>query len=84
MKNYLKTEDYRNAISGEGELSHEWNDKPHRLIFDLCSEVERLQLILIENNLIEDVFMTSKGPFNDPYQEFIKPNIEKIKNTLNH
>jgi hypothetical protein len=34
--------DYRNAPSGMGPLANQWRDKPHRLIYDLCSEVERL------------------------------------------
>lgn len=40
------TEDYRNATSGEGafgSLGYEWSDKPHRLVYDLCGEVDRLR-----------------------------------------
>lgn len=37
---------YRQAPSGIGPLAHEWSDKPHRLVYDLASEVERLQGIL--------------------------------------
>jgi hypothetical protein len=33
---------YRNAPSGVGPLAATWKDKPHRLIYDLCREVERL------------------------------------------
>ncbi len=36
------TEDYRNAPSGIGPLAAEWKDKPHRLVYDLAREVERL------------------------------------------
>lgn len=39
----INTQDYRLAPSGEGPLAHEWKDKPHRLIYDLCGEVERLK-----------------------------------------
>ena len=39
---------YRFAIGGEGELAGEWADKPHRLVYDLASEVERLQGVLLE------------------------------------
>ena len=39
--------DYRMAPSGEGPLAAEWKDKPHRLIYDLCSEVDRLEAELI-------------------------------------
>lgn len=35
--------DYRLAPSGEGPLKNEWRDKPHRLIYDLVGEVERLR-----------------------------------------
>jgi hypothetical protein len=34
--------EYRNATSGIGPLAHEWDDKPHRLVFDLINEVKRL------------------------------------------
>jgi hypothetical protein len=36
------TEDYRQAPSGNGPLASEWEDKPHRLVYDLCSKVEAL------------------------------------------
>lgn len=78
---YLNTEIYRKAIFNEGELAPEWNDKPHRLVFDLCSEIERLQLILIEKDVLS-VFTTQQEVFNNPYEEFIKPNIDKIKDAL--
>jgi len=39
----LNIEDYRNAPSGIGPQADEWNDKPHRLIYDLCAEIERLR-----------------------------------------
>lgn len=29
--------DYWMAPSGEGELAYEWEDKPHRLLYDLIS-----------------------------------------------
>ena len=41
----FNTKAYRLAPSGEGEHAFTWNDKPHRLIYDLCGEVERLQAI---------------------------------------
>jgi len=37
---------YREAISGVSDseqLNHDWEDKPHRLVYDLCNEVEKLQ-----------------------------------------
>lgn len=48
----LNTADYRLAPGGEGPLAATWRDKPHRLIYDLCAEIERLRLeldILDEN-----------------------------------
>lgn len=33
---------FRLAMSGEGDRAHEWEDKPHRLIYDLCEELERI------------------------------------------
>lgn len=44
----LDTEAYRDAVAGVGRnefgtLGYNWVDKPHRLVFDLCREIERLR-----------------------------------------
>lgn len=39
----LSTQDYRKAVANEGPHALNWSDKPHRLIYDLCSEVEQLR-----------------------------------------
>lgn len=36
-------QDYRNAPSGTGPLAAEWADKPHRLVYDMAAEIERLR-----------------------------------------
>ncbi len=41
------TNEYRIDPGGDGEHAFDWKDKPHRLIYDLCGEVERLQAIEI-------------------------------------
>ena len=38
----------RRAVSGGGDFADEWNDKPHRLIYDACREIERLTAIIEE------------------------------------
>ena len=38
----------RRAVSGEGDYADEWDDKPHRLIYDVCREIERLTAIIEE------------------------------------
>lgn len=46
MRGGATTDDYRNATKGEGgfgSLGYEWDDKPHRLIFDLCGEIDALR-----------------------------------------
>lgn len=51
MRKDKSTDDYRNACSGEGEfgsLGYEWADKPHRLVYDLCGEVDHLRTLLNE------------------------------------
>ena len=40
------THDYRLAPSGEGPHAHDWKDKPHRLVYDLSSEVDTLKRLL--------------------------------------
>jgi len=36
----------RRAPSGGGDLVDEWNNKPHRLIYDACREIERLNALI--------------------------------------
>ena len=40
----------RCAVSGGGDYADEWNDKPHRLIYDACREIERLTAIIKEDS----------------------------------
>jgi len=37
-------DDYRNAPSGVGPLAAEWKDKPHRLVYDLCTALEQTEI----------------------------------------
>ena len=34
------TYECRMAIAGEGPRAYEWTDKPHRVVYDLCQEIE--------------------------------------------
>lgn len=34
------TYECRIAVSGKGPRAYDWSDKPHRLIYDLCREIE--------------------------------------------
>ena len=36
----------RSAMWGEGDWAYQWKDKPHRLIYDACREIERLTAII--------------------------------------
>ena len=31
----------RMAISGSGPRAYDWSDKPHRIVYDLCREIEK-------------------------------------------
>ena len=42
------TRDYRDAPSGIGPLADTWRDKPHRLIYALCNEIDWLRVAHIE------------------------------------
>ena len=35
------TFEVRLAISGEGPRAYDWSDKPHRIVYDLCREIEK-------------------------------------------
>lgn len=32
----------RMAVAGHGPRAADWADKPHRIVYDLCAEIERL------------------------------------------
>ena len=36
-------QDYRASMSPDGPMYGAWQNKPHRLVYDLCGEVEYLQ-----------------------------------------
>lgn len=44
------TYECRKAVSGRGPRAYDWTDKPHRLVFDLSREVERLTADLAEKD----------------------------------
>ena len=37
-----QTYEARMAVSREGPRAYEWEDKPYRIVYDLCREIERL------------------------------------------
>lgn len=38
----FNTDDFRQAPAGVGPLASMWDDKPHRLIYDLCNKIDEL------------------------------------------
>jgi len=44
-EDYRNVYDYRNAPHGEGPFAGHWNDKPHRLFWDVCDIMEEMQPI---------------------------------------
>ena len=46
----------RLAPGGQGDYADEWNNKPHRLIYDASREIERLTAIIqqMEQKLMEN------------------------------
>lgn len=55
MRPGTTTDDYREALQGLGEfgsLGYEWSDKPHRLVYDLCGEVDHLHAILAQHGIV--------------------------------
>lgn len=44
----LNTQEYRDAVAYKGDapiftVAYDWQDKPHRLVYDLCDEVDALR-----------------------------------------
>lgn len=44
----LNVQEYIDALGGVGEKAYEWQDKPHRLVYDLVAEIIRLREIINE------------------------------------
>lgn len=44
----MLTNEYRAAPGGNGPHAADWMDKPHRLVYDLCDEVDRLTVAVEE------------------------------------
>jgi hypothetical protein len=44
----------RLAPGGEGDYASEWKNKPHRLIYDACREIERLTVIIQELKALKE------------------------------
>ena len=40
------TYELRIAVAGDGPRAYDWQDKPHRLLYDACGEIERLSTAL--------------------------------------
>ena len=57
----LNIDDYHIAPSNEGPLANTWKDKPHRLLYDLCGEVERLRARL-DRSKKKSVYLEEKPP----------------------
>lgn len=49
----INAEHYRLAVAGEGPQAAQWKDKPHRLVYDLAREVERLQAKLTGDDIFD-------------------------------
>lgn len=57
------TSDYRLAPSGEGPLAYVWDDKPHRLVYDLCGEVDALRAEILSLSQERDRLREALAPF---------------------
>lgn len=42
----------RKAVSGEGPRAYDWSDKPHRLLYDACREIERINHLIGVGDLV--------------------------------
>ena len=38
----------RLGVSGTGPRAYDWSDKPHRLLYDACREVERQSVLIAD------------------------------------
>jgi hypothetical protein len=45
---FMNTQDFRDAVNGDGPLANEWKDKPHRLIYDLCNAVDNASVPIFQ------------------------------------
>ena len=54
----LVTDDYWKAPAGEGPQAATWKDKPHRLVYDLVGEVERLRITFAGNLTFANIVLS--------------------------
>lgn len=65
------TAEMRMAISGEGPRAYDWSDKPHRLVYDLCSAIEqRAQEETDTDILLSILLQTIKARPDQTLKEF--------------
>jgi len=84
------TEEYRMAMGREGPLAYQWKDKPHRLIYDLCNEVERLQNEVKGLNSLVVLTSQEQVDQSDIFRNFVDSktcttagdSIEELKTTI--
>jgi hypothetical protein len=58
----LDTDDYRTAPGDRGPKAFTWKDKPHRLVYSLCEEVERVRAV---NAAIQTELATARTALED-------------------
>jgi hypothetical protein len=72
----VTTQDYRDSISAEDtndgySLAYQWQDKPHRHVFDLCQHIDELQSQLTAANAkLEAARKALQGIKDHPKQSF--------------
>ena len=43
------THDLRLGVAGEGPYAYDWKDKPHRLVYTACAQIEANALLIAES-----------------------------------
>lgn len=67
----IVTSDYRLAPSGEGPLAYTWDDKPHRLVYDLCGEVDTLRAEILSLSQERDRLREALSVAFDNFDELV-------------
>lgn len=77
----MNTNDYRPAPSGEGPHAPTWKDKPHRLVYDLASEVERLQMEVEQLKLNIQELEDARNSLSDQNERYLD-RIQDLKDNI--
>ncbi len=78
----LNVDEYKNAPSGVGPQAVTWKDKPHRLIYDLCAEVEELRRELRNDSERLRIILSHRGIMEHHVREHYQTQARRVQDEI--